>query len=215
MKIKSLLLILLLCIPLLVYAKDRPTNELPMYGGKHNPAVEQNKAFSASAAKLAWQYYYRGDLDTAIKRFNQAWMFDRDSIDALWGFGLIMGRRASEELPEYHLKESIRFLDMAFKKSPANARIIVDLAMSQTLFASYLKAKSDANAQQEFLKAISLFEAAAGHDNKYPLLHANWSVLEFYMGNYLKAQERLEQAKKLGFQPDPAYVKDIENKLKK
>jgi hypothetical protein len=66
-------------------------------------------------------------------------MFDRESIDALWGFGLIMGRRASEEMPEYHLRESIRFLDMAFNKSPTNARIIVDLAMSQTLFASYLK----------------------------------------------------------------------------
>jgi tetratricopeptide (TPR) repeat protein len=215
MKIKSLLLILLLCIPLLVNAKDRPINELPMYGGKHNPTVEQNKAFSASAAKLAWQYYYRGDLDTAIKRFNQAWMFDRDSVDALWGFGLIMGRRASEELPEYHLKESIRFLDMAFKKSPANARIIVDLAMSQTLYASYLKSKNDANAQKEFLEAVRLFETAAEHDSKYPLLYANWSVLEFYMGNYHKARERLEQAKKLGFQPDPAYVNDIEAKLKK
>lgn len=215
MKIKFLLLIILLCLPILVNAKDRPTNELPMYGGKHNPSVEQNKGFSDKAAKLAWQYYYRDDLDTAIKRFNQAWMFDRDSIDALWGFGLIMGRRASEELPEYHLKESIRFLDMAYKKSPENARIIVDLAMSHTYFAQYLNSKGNASAQDEFSKANNLYDAAAKRDNKYPLLYANWSVLEFYMGNYIKAKERLAQAEKLGFQPDPAYVKDIESKLRK
>jgi tetratricopeptide (TPR) repeat protein len=190
-------------------------NEMPMYGGKHNPTVEQNKKFSASAAKLAWQYYYKGDLDTAIKRFNQAWMFDRDSIDALWGFGLIMGQRASQELPEQNLKESIRFLGLVFDKAPQNVRILVDLAFSHTMFGQYLNDKRKAGSHDEFLKAVRLYEAAAKLDAKYPLLHSNWSVLEFYRGNYLKAQERLDQAKKLGFQPDPEYVRDLESKLKK
>ncbi len=129
MKIKYFILIVaILCIPCFVCAKDRPINELPMYGGKHNPSVEQNKNFSKSAADLGWKYYYKNDLDTAVKRFNQAWMLDRDSIDALWGFGLIMGRRASEEMPEHNLKESIRFLAMAAEKAPQNVRILVDLA---------------------------------------------------------------------------------------
>ena len=97
MKIKFLILFVILCLPCLLNAKDRDMNELPMYGGKHNPTVEQNKQFSASAAKLGWQYYYRGDLDTAMKRFNQAWMFDRDSIDALLGFGMIMWQRSAQE----------------------------------------------------------------------------------------------------------------------
>jgi len=212
---KSLLLIAMLCLPCLVSAKDRPINELPMYGGKHNPSVEQNKQFSESAAKLAWQYYYRGDLDTAIKRFNQAWMFDRDSINALWGFGLIMGRRASEELPEHNLKESIRFLSMAAEKAPRDVRILVDLAFSHTVFGQYLNENGKGGSSDEFLKAERLYEAAAKIDTKYPLLHSNWSVLEFNRGNYLKAQERLEQARKLGFRPDPEYVRDIETKLQK
>ncbi|MBI5604531.1 MAG: hypothetical protein HY879_14385 [Deltaproteobacteria bacterium] len=89
MKIGSLLLIPMLCLPCLVSAKERKINELPMYGGKHTPEVEQDKKISESAAKLGWQYYSRDDLDTAIKPFNQTWMFDRNSIDALWGFGLI------------------------------------------------------------------------------------------------------------------------------
>jgi tetratricopeptide (TPR) repeat protein len=215
MKVKFLILFVILCLPCLLNAKDRDMNELPMYGGKHNPTVEQNKQFSASAAKLGWQYYYRGDLDTAMKRFNQAWMFDRDSIDALWGFGMIMGQRSAQEDTEHNLKESIRFLDLAIQKSPQNARILVDLAFSHTLFGQYLNEKGIRGSRDEFLKAGHLYESAEKLDKKYPLLQANWSVLEFYMGNYLKAQERLEQAKKLGFQPDPAYVKDIESKLKK
>jgi len=92
---------------------ERPMNELPMYGGQHNPTVEEDPEYSKQAAKLGWKYYYKGDLDTAIKRFNQAWMFNRDNADALWGFGIIMGQRASEESPKDNLEESVRFLQMA------------------------------------------------------------------------------------------------------
>jgi tetratricopeptide (TPR) repeat protein len=215
MKIKFLIMIVMLCLSLWVNAKEWPTNEIPMYGGSHTPTVEQNKKFSESAAQLAWQYYYKGDLETAIKRFNQAWMFDRDSIDALWGFGLIMGRRASEELPEQNLKESIRFLGMAVEKAPRNARILVDLALSHTTFGQYLINNGDTGSRDEFLKAKRLYETAEKIDPNYPLLHFDWSVLEFYQGNYLKSQERLNQAKKLGFQPDPVFVQDLEGKLKK
>jgi tetratricopeptide (TPR) repeat protein len=186
-----------------------------MYGGKHDPAVEQNKNFSASAAKLGWQYYYRGDLDTAIKRFNQAWMFDRESVDALWGFGLIMGRRADQEDPEMNLKESIRYLKLAKAKAERNAGITADLAFSHTLLGSYLSRKGGPASVVAFAEADRLFEEAVQLDPQYLLAYYNWSVLEFYKGNYRKAKERLEQAKKLGFQPDKDYVRDLEGKLKK
>ena len=53
-----------------------------MYGGNHNPTVEENKEASRSAAELGWRYFCKGDVDTAIKRFNQAWMFDRNYTGA-------------------------------------------------------------------------------------------------------------------------------------
>ncbi len=149
-----------------------------------------------------------------MKRFNQAWMFDRYSVDALWGFGLIMGQRASQEDTEHNLKESVRFLDMAINKSHQNARLLVDSAFAHTLFGQYLKEQGGAKSRDKFLKALHLYESAEKLDPKYPLLYSNWSALEFYMGNYLNAQKRLEQAQRLGFQPDPAYVKDLESKLK-
>jgi hypothetical protein len=75
---------------------QRAMNELPMYGGQYDPQAERSEDNSKGAARLGWRYYYQGDLDTAIKRFNQAWMFDRRNPEAYWGFGLIMGRRAAE-----------------------------------------------------------------------------------------------------------------------
>ncbi len=83
-----------------------------MYGDEHKPCLEENKVFSKDAAKLGWKYFYNGDPDTAMKRFNQAWMFDRKNPEAFWGFGVIMGQRATQSDPEKNLRESIHFLGM-------------------------------------------------------------------------------------------------------
>ena len=182
-----------------------------MYGGQHNPTVETNKANSKSAAELGWKYYYSGDLDTAIKRFNQAWMFDRENVDAFWGFGLIMGQRAGNEDTEKNLRESIKYLGIANTKTPKNARIMVDLAFSHTILGDYLLNKKK-NATGEFNTARVLFQQAEKLEPKYPSIYSNWSVMEFYAGNYSTAKKLLAKSKMLGFKPDPAYEKDLESK---
>ncbi len=165
------------------YAK-RPMEGLAMYGGEHNPEVEPNKDYSQSAAKLGWDYFYKGEPDIAMKRFNQAWMFDRDSVDALWGFGVVMGARAAQEDPEHHLRESVRFLEMAHSKSSKNDRIMVDLAYSCTLLGSFLNSvQLSAEGSRYLAQARKLFEQCEKIDATYPLLYSNWSVLEFSGGS--------------------------------
>lgn len=203
-----------LCLTVALHAAERPENELPMYGGKHNPDVEENKEDSKGIAKLGWQYYYRGDLDTAIKRFNQAWMFDRQNVEAFWGFGVILGRRAEKEDSEHNLKESIRFLEIARKKAPKNARILVDLAQSHTSLGAFYTDSKRPGANDEFNKARALFDVAETLEPEYPLVYADRSILNFYAGDYVRAKEQLDKAKSLGFTPDPKYVADLESKLK-
>jgi len=195
---------------------ERPANELPMYGGRHNPTVEGDEIYSKQAAELGWKYYYRGDLDTAIKRFNQSWMFNRDNVDALWGFGVIMGRRAEQGNPKDNLKESIRFFEMAHNKALENNRILVDLAFSHTVLGRYFKIEERDNeeARRHFDIATNLFAEAFQMDSEYPPLIANWSVLHFYMGDYQQAKTKADQAVKMGYQFRPDYIKGIEEKLK-
>lgn len=198
--------------------KERePLSEMPMYGGKHHPDVDQNKEKSDCLAKLGWQYYYQGDLDAAMRQFNQSWMFDHENASALWGFGVIMGKQALKELPQENLKESIRFLELALNKSPRDDRIMVDLAFSHTLLGQYLKEKGQDGSADEFSNAARLYEAAAKINPKYPLLYYNLSVLESCKENYTEAKKNLEKAKKLGLVSDTAsvaYSRDLDNKLK-
>jgi tetratricopeptide (TPR) repeat protein len=195
---------------------ERPMNELPMYGGQHNPAVERNVDFSREATQRGWKAYYQGDFDTAIKRFNQGWMFDRDNPEVYWGFGLIMGQRASIGNPESSLKESIRFLEMANVKAPEDGRIIGDLAFSHTVLGQYFQSNRRANkkAQGHFETAGELFSKAYTKAPTYPPITANWSVFFFYTGNFEKAKAKVDEAFMLGYRFSPNYIEELESNLK-
>ncbi len=191
---------------------ERPMNEIPMYGGQHDPSVERNPAFSRDAVQRGWKAFYQGDFDTAIKRFNQGWMFDRENPEVYWGFGVIMGQRASQEDPETSLKESIRFLEMANTMEPKNGRIIGDLAFSHTILGHYYKSeqKKDKVSEEHFGKAAKLFADAFRADPKYPPIVANWSVFYFYTGDYQKAKNKADEARKMGYEFSPEYINDLE-----
>ncbi len=205
--------------PLIIYLltgtafAEPSSNELPMYGGTHNPTVEENKSQSASAASLGWQYFYKGDLSTAIKRFNQSWVFDRQNAEAFWGFGLIMGRRATEENTETNLQESIKHLKTANKLSKNNPRIIVDLAFSKTLLGAFMKENKNPSFQSLFNEANVLFKKAEKLEETYPVLYYNWSVLRFYEGKYSLAQSKLKRAKQLGYKADPSYENELNERI--
>lgn len=91
------------------HAQDYPNNEIPMYGGiEKRPdelaadqrlidrtvaMVGSRAAASDGLVDLAWVYYFRGDLATAIKRFNQAWILDPENGDAFHGFAVVVMER--------------------------------------------------------------------------------------------------------------------------
>ncbi len=213
---KILLPLIIFCLLCQLAFAERIMNELPMYGGQHNPTVERNPDLSKDATQRGWKAYYQGDFDTAIKRFNQGWMFDRENPEVYWGFGLIMGQRISQEDPEQSLKESIRFLQMATEKAPGNGRIIGDLAFSNTILGHYYKSeKTNINlANEHFDIASDLFIKAFKADSQYPPIVANWSVYYFYTGDYRKAKSKADEAIRMGYRFSGAYIKDLEENLK-
>lgn len=194
-------------------AEDHPSNELPMFGGAHPPLTEQNKKFRQAAADLGWKYFYKGDIDTAIKRFNQAWMFDTNSATAYWGFGLITGRRA-EKAKTYEdsvrqINESIRFLSKALELDDKNPRIMVDLAVSYTGFGSFEQTAKKNDGSVLFLQADELFKSAHQIAPDYPLLWSNWAYLKYYQGQFELAEKYLGTAKKMKVEISAGFEKDL------
>ena len=46
---------------------------------------------SEHLVKLGFSYLSKGDMETAMKRFNQAWLLDPKNENAYWGYGAIYG----------------------------------------------------------------------------------------------------------------------------
>jgi tetratricopeptide (TPR) repeat protein len=212
MLMKRIAGILLVLLPFFALA-ERPLNELPMYGGEYEAQVEENPDLSRDAAKRGWEAYYRNDLDTAIRRFNQAWMYDRENPEVYWGFGLVIGQRALVEKPKVNLEESIRLLQMASARDQKNGRILGDLAYPYTLL-GYYREVDGLNAEEAFEKARALFPQAYELDSKYPPIVANWSVFYFYTRDYEAARKKATQAMEMGYRFDPAYLDELESSIK-
>ena len=214
-KIQTVIVLLCVFFVHLQLCAESQMNEIPMYGGQHDPQVPENKEFSKGVTELGWEYFNKGDFNTAIKRFNQAWMFDRNNPEAFWGFGLIMGIRAMEENPEENLNESIKFLEKANELSKNNPRLMIDLAYSETMLGSFLKNNQKEGFQNHFDRAEKFFKESEKREKDNPRLYSNWSVLDFFEEKYKEAKEKLDIAKNFGFKPNPEYEKDLEAKLKK
>ena len=70
-----------------------------------------------------WEYFYKHELDTAMMRFNQAWLLDSLNADIFWGFGNILGQQQK-------FQESLKFFDKSLKLNPKNADVWFCAAVS-------------------------------------------------------------------------------------
>ena len=112
-------------------------NQQPMYGGGELPAElrEMNRQFVVDALQQAggdsdyavqslfqfgWRYLEQGDVPTAMKRFNQAWLVDPEDGRPYWGFAVVTYVRGDG------LAESERWFAEAVARLPPNPNVHSD-----------------------------------------------------------------------------------------
>ncbi len=110
---------------------------LPKYGGLEK-TVEENKSDQAFIADimetfnseeeasnhmidLGFKYLYRGDLKTAMYRFNQAYLLENTNSNIHWGFGAIYMALGQYDLSKKQYQEGL-------KMNPKNDNILIDFA---------------------------------------------------------------------------------------
>lgn len=64
----------------------------------------------------AWNYFDKNVADTAMMRFNQAWLLDSTNADVYWGFGNLLGGQEK-------FKESLPFFRKSLWLNPDNPRV--------------------------------------------------------------------------------------------
>lgn len=199
-------------------------NEIPMYGEKPKTPVLQRadqefiqkvvkaagsrEKASAIAIQRGWEYIGRRDPQTAIKRFNQAWLLTPDNGHVFWGFGAAMGLQGNYD-------ESIRFFEKANTLLPNNARLLCDYGFTY-IWKGQASVKSPGEANRYYNQAIAFFKKASALEPKYELTYWNWAVVLFFTQDYRGAWEKVKQAEGLGGRTiDKTFIDDLSRKMKR
>jgi len=139
---------------------------LPMFGGimKTEQQQKQDEKFLKScdlnfktrqeASKFfmerGWEYYAEGQIDTAMYRFNLAWLLNPDNGETYWAFGLVTAAYDKQD-------EALKLYEKALVYQPKNSLLHSDIAAAHlNLYKVKNKKKHLKNASKSLNEAITL-----------------------------------------------------------
>ncbi len=157
------------------------------------------------ASKVWWlqgeRYMSEGNLDYAMRRYNQSWLLDPNNYQPYWGFARV-------SLEKNKLDQAIEFLEKAeslIDDPYQKVALLADMGSAYTY-----KAADDPS---YFAKANQKFEESAALDPTYPNVWRRWAFSLLEQGDYQRAWEKVERARSLNARPFPsAFISALREK---
>jgi len=182
-----------------------------MYNGTKSPGLEIDAANSTRKSELAWELVNQGNLVSAMRLFNEAWLLNPDDPAPYWGFAYITGIRSQSEDTLTNLETSIRYYNMARQRMRApNVRLLSDLAFAHTTVGAYHQANGN-DPRLSFRLADEIFSQAEAVDPNFAPMLLNRSFLEYYRENYPRALALTEKAAAYGMEADPDFISELQS----
>jgi tetratricopeptide (TPR) repeat protein len=149
--------------------------------------------------QLGFKYLYSGDLETAMKRFNQAWLLNSKNSDVYWGYGAVYA--TFNDYPTAFAQ-----YDKGLIINPKNAKILTDKG---TLFLAGYQRDGDSKKINTALTLLNKsFDIDAGNVNTAYKL----SICYYLTKDCADAWKFYKQCQRLGGQP---IAQDYSDALKK
>ena len=188
-------------------SKGVRVDNVPMYGTETTPrSPEQQKADeelikkaeaafgSRYEASKAWwwkgeEYRRKGNLDFAMRRYNQSWLLDPGNYQPYWGFGLVMSHQG-------RIDEAIKYLERAeelVNDDYQKAALLSDLGNAYTN-----KALDD---QSYFRLSDQKLKESTELDPTYANSWGNWAYSLYHQGKYKEAWEKVHKVRDLNGPP--------------
>ncbi len=197
---------------------------IPKYGGieKTKKEKKSDKEFEQKIMKfynskedasnhlidLGFQYLYRGDLKTAMYRFNQAYLLDTGNSNIYWGYGAIYMAFGKMDLARKQYEEGL-------KLDNKNDNILIDYGTTYLgeFYDYYQTNSAKANAMLDI--AIDKLLTAYEINSKNPNSSYKLSICYLYKGNCTKAYDFLKISENLGNSNiTDAYKNELEEKCR-
>ena len=156
-------------------------------------AQDSNQSQAEHAVERGWQYFNRGDVETALKRFNQARIIDKEFAPAYFGTAYVLSTQGN-------LDKAIGFYEKTITLEPEFPHSYSNLGL-----ALIYQGKMGA-AFKHLNKAIELVP----NDGD---VNVNMAVWHYEAGQYAKAWKHVKAAVKYGANVNNAFIKDLSLKM--
>jgi tetratricopeptide (TPR) repeat protein len=204
------------------------TDRLPMYG---QPEIRRPeflrkadadlvkeaaaKFGSREAASRAWAneadgYLKQGNLDAAMRRYNQAWLANPNNYEAHWGFGRIMLERGDFDRAIDYFEKAKQLIDDRTQR----AALLSDAGAAYSAKAESIPKLRAQERAFYFDLANRHFRESTALDPRYPNAWRRWAISLQREGNYREAWEKVKRARALKAAPfPPGFLRELEQKF--
>ncbi|QCR21872.1 tetratricopeptide repeat protein [Pontibacter sp. SGAir0037] len=205
----------------ITFAQDQPTpaspRVLPMFGNVAKTEQQQkaDEKFLSSCDKSftnrkeasdffmerGWEYFREGQVDTAVYRFNLAWLLNPDNSNAYWAFGLVTAGKGKAD-------EAITFYEKALTYEPKNSLLLSDLG------AAYLQMYQANNKKKILKKAIDFLNQSVSTDSSNAYALYNLARTMYFEKKYTDSWTYLHKSRLLDMQQiDYVFLADLMEKM--
>lgn len=150
------------------------------------------------ASKIWWaqaeKFMAQGNIDLAMRRYNQSWLLDPDNYQPYWGFARV-------SLEQGKTAEAIEFLSKV--KGLINDPFQEVALLADTGTAYTVMAETATGKDRYFSLANKNFAASTELDPKYANSWRRWAFSLFEQGKYSEAWVKVKRARELKARPFP------------
>jgi tetratricopeptide (TPR) repeat protein len=158
---------------------------------------------------VAEEFMQKGDLDLAMRRYNQSWLLNPNNYQPYWGFGRVMLQQDKLAEAIKYLEKSKQLVDDQFQK----VALLSDLGTAYSYSAQH--ASSSSNEKNRLFKlANQNYSEATTLDPTYGNGWRRWAMSLYEEGDYPGAWDKVKKARAQNARPlPPAFLRALEDKL--
>lgn len=207
---------------------EQRIDNIPMYGQPNIPRPDVLKKAdedfikqassgfggSREAASKAWfaeaeKFMSQGNLDFAMRRYNQSWLLNPNNYQPYWGFGRAMLERDKMDEAIEYLEKAIKLCEDPYQK----VAIISDTATAYSYKAKSVPTNMAEERARNFKTANKYFMECTKLDPNYPNAWERWAHSLYREGKYSESWEKIKKAKLLGARDTEVFVGNLKKKM--
>lgn len=160
------------------------------------------KKASLDAAARGWSALRQNKMEEAMRRFNQAWLLDANSAQAVWGMGAVAGSIGE-------LRQAVSLFEEADRTLSGDIDFVADYARALG------QAGAEWRDQALVRKALARFAQVHAKAPDHTLNLQNWATTLYYTEDYAGAWQKVQLAEKTprASQLDGKFVAALQQKM--